>query len=115
MITKFKLYENLKLPKMDDYVICESNEWLRMVPLNPDMVFEFHEYIHSHIGKIISEDFHTNSFESEENFRYLLQYDDGILKFLGRRKIWISNKYIKYWSKNKEELEAVLQAKKYNL
>lgn len=116
MITKFRLYENLELPKVGDYVICESNEWLKKLPLKPENVMEFHDYIHNQIGKIISEDTHANSFESEENFRYLLHYDDdGILPFLGRHRFWISKKYIKYWSKNKEELDTILQANKYNL
>ena len=109
MITSFKIFENLKEdPQINDYVICESDFWSIRIALSPKDVMEFSNYIHTHIGKIISSDI-----INEEKQFYVI-YDD-LSKFLRKNSFWVTKDMIKYSSKNKEELKQLLLNNKFNL
>ena len=121
MITKFKLFESVNdgEPELGDYVICHetSEEY-------DDAV----EYINNNIGKII----YVYS-ENEKNrallfcsFDFMVKYDIDFEKEEFRRVDFqvltdldgcrkMERREIKYWSKNKEDLESILAINKYNL
>ncbi len=90
MITKFKIFENINEsePKIGDYVICKTR--------STDTI-EFKKYVDNNIGKIVD--------------NYLAYY---YVKFKEKTYIFtIGN--ILYWAKNKEDIEVLIQANKYNL
>jgi nitrogen regulatory protein PII-like uncharacterized protein len=92
-------------PEIGDYVLCSEND-----KSNDDLNI----FIDNNIGKII------NIISATKNTMeyYYVVYNkvpaniDGIFVNDGRN-MWLSE--IKYWSKDKEELEAILQVNKYNL
>jgi hypothetical protein len=91
MITKFKIFENIsEQPKIGDFAIVE------------------YEFKNSYtIGTIIA-------INHDQNFPYRIE-----IKYTGLESGNFTDVYnmgeIFYWSSNKDELESVLQAKKYNL
>ena len=104
MITKFKIYESINEgePEIGDYVIIETND------------DEFKHYSNKYIGKIIEIEKNINPNPNFPNtkrdiFRVLFKDFDN----KKREMIWRYE--IKYWSKNKEELETLIAAKKYNI
>ena len=113
MIIKFKIFEEINdgKPQVGDYVICEEENFNK----NP-----VKKYVNENIGKIIK--IHSpNSI-----LWFLIEYDIDFItcgfdidKFqleedpIGCRNM--NRDEIKYWSKDKEELESILSAKKYNL
>jgi predicted nucleotide-binding protein (sugar kinase/HSP70/actin superfamily) len=110
MITKFKLYEQLKInePQIGDYVLCDEvdSEIIRV------------DFIRNNIGKIVYDNF-------SKVYKYLVQYenvpelldswfsDGNNINLKNCRRMSISE--IKNYSKNKEDLEVLIQANKYNL
>ena len=99
-----KLFEKLnkKSPQVNDYVLC----------CHKVMVFktnDLNDFIHSNIGIIIDKD----------NSGYFIKYknipddcgtfftDDGVMLFFEEE--------IEYWSKYKEDLEMIINIKKYNV
>jgi len=105
MITNFKLYEKLNdngAPNIGDYVICSDHE-----NNNHDNFFK------NKIGKILNINY-------DKIYTHAITYDnipdrlyDNIIK--GKRTIGVKRNNIIYWSENKEELEQMLQANKFNL
>ena len=109
MITKFKIYEaiNQGKPEVGDYVICD--DILAEGPVK--------NFILNNIGKYIT-------YNKNTHYSYIIEYDnipnDIIQKFKKNafhgdncKRMGIDE--IKYWSKDKEELEEILAENKYNL
>ena len=116
MITKFELFKSVNIgePEIGDYVICEE--------IGIDQVSNF---INNNIGKIVSSrspSVTLINFYLKEELVFIVEYNLKNCEFYiqdfkfdgepGRR---MAKKEIKYWSKNKEELEEILAAKTYKL
>ena len=111
MITNFKLYEKLNDgdPDVGDYVICSDSKF------NNE-----NEFIKDKIGRIIKIDDNTNKTFPYTIFPYTITYDNipNLLmnyEIDNIRAIILSRKNIQYWSKDKKELEQILQANKFNI
>ena len=113
MITKFKIFESVNIgePEIGDYVICEEESIN-----NTDVK----NYTENNIGKIVDNlfyggdcnflvkyniDFKTTKFRKE---RFQLDFHPEGCRIM-------KNEEIEYWSKDKEQLEAILAIKKYNV
>ena len=98
MITNFKIFENVSiLPKIGDYVL---------IKLDKSADKNLKDFYNNHIGRI----------ENLEGGGYTIIFDDYLT--YNSKKFSTSNKSInnfEYWSSNKEELEAIMSARKYNL
>ena len=114
MITKFNLIVNEGKPEVGDYVICEE------IPQStPKFLYaEVIDFLKNNIGKIKGYDVDTD-YEGEG--KYIVVYNNIPLKLVtyfmyangkGRRMF---EEDIKYWRKNREELETILAATKYNI
>ena len=112
MITKFKIYETLNqdAPEKGDYVIIN---WGYTI-LDAKNTQKLRDHIENSVGKVIDYGITSYLFPQPPD-----KYDAYYIKYenLPRENkiIQISKQYIKYWSKNKEELELMLASKKYNL
>lgn len=96
MITKFNLYESINngKPKKGDYVIVDFR------------------------GDIITKIGQITYIKYNSYLPYLIEYDDDFNYYdygLYDKYISINLDEIKYWSKDKKELETLIQANKYNL
>jgi hypothetical protein len=95
MITKFNLYESINnKPRKGDYVIVTFVK--KIIPT---------------IGKI---EYVNNKY----SFPYLVEFDDNFNYYeygLDENNIVVELDEIVYWSKNKEDLEPIIQGNKYNL
>jgi hypothetical protein len=109
-----KTYENwLPGPQIGDYVICNV----------PSFDNESKKIIHNNIGQIElirPKEFETKSYNSSNNSIGIKKWvaDEYLVSFNHRGelyKIWFQNYEIRHLSKNKEELELLIQANKYNL
>jgi len=105
MITKFKIFENVSsIPKVGDYILMNLDifsktrqTWINAL---------------SSIAQIV---------EVQDDFFYRIKFDiiEGNPEFEngfdkeGCRTFHLS--YLKYWSEDKDELEALVSSKKYNL
>ena len=101
MITKFKLYEeiNQNEPEEGDYVICSEYEK------------DIKDFIENNVGQYVH-------YEVGARYPYDIEYNipDNIIKIYFENNCRrFSFDEIKYWSKDKDELESFLAAKKYNL
>jgi len=106
MITKFKIYESINdgEPDIGDYVIIETNDE------------EYKHYSNKYIGKIIEIERNKNptpNFPNTKRDIFRILFEDFDTRRSDREIIWRYE--IKYWSKNKEDLEPLIAAKKYNL
>ena len=110
MITNFKIFENINfLPKVGDYIIINEDSFLDARKTFKDII--------STIGQIIE----IKGEHGGSNTYYVIKFDnDGINPEFGTtftvdglKKFYISD--IKCWSDTKNELEAYLDSKKYNL
>ena len=115
MITKFKIYEAINVGNLEigDYVICREK-------LYGDVIIQ--NFINNNIGKFVKK-------QSEHTLAdncYGIEYDNVPEDLLDnfdldwrenpRKPIrWMKRKEIKKWSKNKEDLEHLVTANKYNL
>ena len=98
MITEFRLYEmNENIPKVGDYVICNS-----------EYKDEF-EFIKDKVGQIIKIITYN---------KFLITYNN-IPNIMADGKInhnkYIIIKHILHYSKDKEELESILNTNKFNI
>jgi hypothetical protein len=95
-----KLFEeiNQNTPEVDDYVIC-SGEHFEGSALQP--------LIKDNIGKLIR----IEQVKNNADLYYILYEENKYFK----DDIQFWREEILYWSKEKEELEHILDAKKYNL
>ena len=110
MITKFKIYEeiNLNEPEVGDYIIAESNDFLT----------DINEFTKNRIGILY------NIFKPlyADDLSYTIIYDNipkeldfYVFKVYDDEAISMNREDIKYWSKNKEDLEKILIANKFNI
>jgi hypothetical protein len=102
-----KIYEELNIgePNVGDYVICTNNFF------NENL----REFLQNNIGRII------NGEKSSMDY-YIVFYediDDDLNKYFNELadgyEIPIFESEILYWNKNKEELQYIIDANKYNL
>jgi len=108
-----KTYESIESiiekPQIGDYVIFDTTDM--------DYSNQYKIFLNTHIGKIISMYFFLTSnrisvkFEKNENEKKLNKNERAWL----REEHHIDKSYIRYNSKNKEELELIINAEKYNL
>jgi len=106
MITEFKIFENINtLPKMGDYVIINDSLYIK----------ELKSFFSSNIGRIVNK--YTNNNEE----LYVVKFDniptDIKEHYFGRfsnTKDFSISKF-KCWTKEKEELEVIVNSNKYNL
>lgn len=131
MITKYKIFESINegKPKVFDYVIVNLN--YRYNNTNGDLV----KFLSENIGRI-KKDYFDEIYNDDGSGSYVLkyvfevEYDDvpsGIKKYFVKTPYYgrssadrcylnsVEEKFIQYWSENKEELEMVIGAKQYNL
>ena len=113
-IKQYEDNDDIKNPlKIGVYVLCESP------PEDDDIDDTLREYMKTHIGYIIGHHMHKNKkllyhvkYEGltkdnyENDYSLVEDTDDQLL-------VWRDE--IKHWSKNREDLEVLLSANKYNL
>ena len=118
MITKFKIYEVYKEPnnwyaegepKLHDYVILDINWHSHILKLD--------YFLNNNIGQISKIKKDT---KNRDNILYQIMYENPPEEF--KRSYFQHNRFgyvymaqIKHFSSNKEELEAIIDANKYNL
>jgi hypothetical protein len=108
MITKFKLFENVSQPpKIGDYVIID---YTGFVQASGDK--QLYDFYLNNVGKVIG----GNNEDHQYQWEKVPIFTDRF------RKDYFKNNIREYhgswfmcWSDDKEELEAYLTAKKYNL
>ena len=108
-IKRFNESLNEGNPEVGDYVICLN------ISKNGSKYYvdnsKFANYLNNTIGKIYSINYDNYSINDD---RYLIEYDN--YPGWGERESK-SKRYfdVTYWSKNKSELEYILQTNKFNL
>jgi hypothetical protein len=99
-----KTYEELNVGEIQvgDYVICEILKFSKYYDI------DYVNFINTHIGVVEVVNIINNYVRIEygEN----VPGNDMIVTYT-----YLDTEIIKYWSKNKEDLEVILQQKKYNL
>ena len=109
-----KTFENVNEPQIGDYVAVEEEFYA-----SSDATDQLFDFTSTHIGKIVT--YKPNHFKGEnvfcvkyENVPEKLQYafEDVNLQKMCRNMLLVE---IKFWSKNKEDVEEYLASKKYNL
>lgn len=100
-----KIYEKYKeKPEVGDYIL--TNYFF--IGMNRSWAYEYKEFIHNNIGQI-------KKIEKTITVKYT-NIPQNILRFFdGNNAIQINYSDIIYFSKNKEDIEEILTAKKYNL
>lgn len=125
MITKFKIFENLNQGQIEvgDFVLCQIDYNSLSVP---GRLSEINNALLTHIGTVnkISE-YPNNIFkdwkyyikfkiDKDEDFWYCFTFN-GNEKNENYKIIGIKENEIKYWSKNKEDLDVIVKSIQYNL
>jgi len=108
MITNFKLYEKLNdgVPEVGDYVICGGKFLIGSHKL-------FRNAVINNIGKIINYD---STYKYTINYNYKFGGNINYYTNLeGDNNYYTNSEDILYWSKDKKELEQILQANKFNI
>ena len=116
MITKFKIFEAWKLffpnknvPQKRDYVICNRQFAFK----TDDPLFKVDEFINNNVGQIVKIE-HLGGIK----WYYVEYYNipkELWSEFYLNDSTLMQLKHIKYFSKNKENLEAILTANKFNI
>jgi hypothetical protein len=128
MITKYKIFETLNdgTPNMNDFVIVECKIGINsFLPGTPEFYrvknfTSLFDFLSNNIGNVFS------IIKNEYVIQYTTNDIPNKLKIFfkdvsSNKKYSIMNEYaihlkdIKYWSRDKNELETILEAKKYNL
>lgn len=113
MITNFKIFENINKgePEIGDYVICEEKI---------GSISQFiKDFVNSNIGKIMAildkpsvYDFWIHyDIPDDEKFKLFYSSNEEVPSSWRKMK----RNEIKYWSRNKEDLEPILAGTKYNI
>ena len=111
MITKFKIFENIKSKaKIGDFVVCD--------PIIRNA--ELRKFFNIRIGSIT--EIYKGNFFGKSAIQYDIKFDfsEKDIEFINPKigsneTIRFYETQIKYWSKNREDLEEILAAEKYNL
>jgi len=104
MITNFKKFESIneKSIEIGDFVICEEVDYADINTI----------FTSTNIGKFIR-------YDDGEAYPYIIKYDytpkNMKSYFSGDDERNMSIDEIKYWSKNRNELEIILQTNKFNI
>ena len=117
MITQFKIFESINNgePEVGDYVICQSTF---------DFFTDVNTYTRTTIGELVKIDSQRNMYEEGDDIEivYMVRYDNVpenfmflVFKEYGGDSLLMHKQDILYWSKNKKELEKIIDAEKYNL
>lgn len=118
MITKFEKYRTHN-PRPNDYVICKSRSHIPNTPLS--------QWLETHIGQVVGwYDANTKSSRFGK-MRVIVEFDNLPEEFRHVNQAVIDNlpdvetqrafplELIEYCSPNKDELEMIIQANKYDL
>ena len=107
-----RLYEELSnKPEVGDYVICDES----------DGPTELHIFLSNNIGQLIKIDKDEDEIEDADlylRFRVKYEYRDiskKCLNYFSRSNRIFFLSEIDFWSSNKEDCEAFLDASKYNI
>jgi hypothetical protein len=109
-----KLYEelNVKIPQIHDYVLCVESEY------EDDTINEseinLNNFISSNIGIIIKVKISVKS-KYDYHIKYENVPDDIAMYFEYDNTRWSVKSDIIHWSNDREDLEALLAIKKYNI
>ena len=106
-----KKFENINTPEIGDYIICDVDQ---------SRFQDLYEFLKSHIGKVIAifvsnEPYHVRFDVNREDLEASISnYHKRIYK---GKKLTISfhPNEVKYFSKNKKDLELKINSDKYNL
>ena len=90
-------------PQVGDYIITKDNKNF--------------DNLHNSIGQIIKIDRKQKTWLSKKQvyISIIAKYYELYGHFQSEVNIYLSDENIEYWSKDKEELETILAARKYNL
>lgn len=106
MVTKFKIFEKLnELPKIGDYVLLDINNYTSSPKI-------WQDFIKNNIGEIVEIDTEHGGL----SFIYKVKFEN--IPENVKDTFFIHYDYINsflYWSSDKNELEMILNTKKYNL
>lgn len=113
MITKFRLYEklNIGVPKVGDYVIIDSRKMFE-----DDNIVNFTDISIGYIWK--SPDSYNylvkfyNIPKEQKLYFQFSDYEEGLK--IGN-SLLVPQSKIKWWSENKDELQYIIDSKKYNM
>lgn len=121
-----KYFESIeKYPEIGDYVICKDNE----SEDKDENDIEFENFLNHSVGMILDSNKEKNNFfktitgKRFENYSipiYLIQFENELPEFIKEpdfpeNSLIFDENEIVVFSKNKDELEILLSAKKYNL
>jgi len=95
-----KTFEKINKPKVGDYVICEI----------VDKYYKDSDFVNSNIGEIV--EINIDRFQNNR-LPVTVSYKDYQGKIIDSINFEFDE--IKYWSKDKSELEHIIASKKYNL
>ena len=100
-----KTYEKINEPQVGDYVICDEK-----------MYDKVNIFLNNNVGQLISRDPDEYGFKDE--YDYIVKYENVPLDikdyFLSNVRSFGREEIIEF-SSNKEDLEAILDANKYNI
>ena len=108
-----KTFENIDEPQVGDYVAAEE----KLSTTKEDL--KINNFISNNVGYITDIEegrLYRDSLGNKVNTIYIVKYDKypkGVSSYFD--DLFFSKYEIKFWSKNKEDVEAYLNAKKYNL
>lgn len=98
---------------LGEYVVFEYPDYVKQAYVVTNLTNEDREFINNNVGEVIP------SYISEEREKQIwsnIKFENAIdSSSFYRGTIILQNKYIIFRSKNREECEAYLQSKKYNL
>jgi len=118
MIKNFKIFENINQgePEVGDYIIVYE---------------QFEDELNSNIGELIkifsknTDDYKNSDYDVRYDYPYIVKFDNLSKKLQSDKGLWntdfpshtriYSRKEIKYWSKDKEDLQKILDAQKFGL
>jgi len=98
-----KTYEKLNEPQIGDYVICEESS-----QIGDKRTIQF---ISNNIGQFIK----WNTYPNSSRYPFIIYYETASVNLFSKKTREMNLKEIIYFSKNKEDCEDYLAAKKYNL
>jgi len=102
-----KKFENINEPKIGDYVICVNYE-------NTDLKI-LDDFLSSNIGKIVRDKTNVEKFKYSIKFENIPKNLKGFTENGVGDEIIFRSDEIAHFSKNKEDLEHIIDANKYNL
>jgi len=110
-----KKFESVGVPQIGDYVACDE----KLFDNNNKEDINIYNFISNTIGCITDIEkggSYYDSFGNKVNIIYIVKYDKypkGLSSYFDN--LFFSEYEVKFWSKNKEDVEVYLSGKKYNL